>query len=305
MELVILIFFLSTPLCQGFWPHGGVPKDNVTFSLTSEQYNVTDLEHAVESGMVLSPNSTDGNFTISVLSSSIDEIQNVDCFLIQDLGVSYRGTADTTVNGFKCLPWTAGYPQNNFFTPYNFPTDGLQDGAYCRNPGGSQSAPWCVVNDPSGKYKYDFCQVPSCAEDHLKCFYGSGQQYRGTHGFTVSGHTCQNWASSFPHQHLYLPSNYADDGIHEHNYCRNPQGFGAPWCYTVDKAKRWEYCAPVDCLGMPNNEICQISAWSDWSECVGNDQNITVKHRSRAIQPRSDYDIVDCPERVFEQTRLC
>ena len=26
------------------------------------------------------------------------------------------------------------------------------------------------------------------------------------------------------------------------NYCRNPGSTARPWCYTVDKNKRWEYC---------------------------------------------------------------
>lgn len=33
----------------------------------------------------------------------------------------------------------------------------------------------------------------------------------------------------------------------EENYCRNPDGETAPWCYTTDKGVRWEYCEIPSC----------------------------------------------------------
>ena len=41
-------------------------------------------------------------------------------------------------------------------------------------------------------------------------------------------------------QHAVLPR-YPNSGL-EKNHCRNPNGAEKPWCYTMDKAKRWEYC---------------------------------------------------------------
>ena len=33
----------------------------------------------------------------------------------------------------------------------------------------------------------------------------------------------------------------------DHNYCRNPDGEPAVWCYTTDPQKRWEYCDVPKC----------------------------------------------------------
>ena len=31
-------------------------------------------------------------------------------------------------------------------------------------------------------------------------------------------------------------------GVGDHNYCRNLDGVGGVWCYTVDAQVVWEYC---------------------------------------------------------------
>merc|ERR1719167_9602 len=56
---------------------------------------------------------------------------------------------------------------------------------------------------------------------------------------TVSGRVCQFWSSTSPHAHTYTHLGG--------NYCRNPDGFKQPWCYTTDPGKRWELCPDLTC----------------------------------------------------------
>ena len=51
---------------------------------------------------------------------------------------------------------------------------------------------------------------------------------------TVDGRKCQLWMSQQPHEHTM--------NIEERNFCRNPDGKHAPWCFTTDSDTRWQYC---------------------------------------------------------------
>ena len=69
----------------------------------------------------------------------------------------------------------------------------------------------------------------------------------GTASTTVSGRTCQDWASNDPHEPNEASSNDANypDGSRAaaRNYCRNPSSWsGGLWCYTTDPYERWEAC---------------------------------------------------------------
>ena len=60
---------------------------------------------------------------------------------------------------------------------------------------------------------------------------------------TMGGRACQYWSSQEPHLHSrdkMFPSNRSL--INAKNYCRDPDGEGKPWCYTVDPAVRAEFC---------------------------------------------------------------
>jgi len=70
-----------------------------------------------------------------------------------------------------------------------------------------------------------------------------GEKYNGCVNVTVSGRKCQAWASTSPHNH-----GFSTDQRLLGNYCRNPDGWFGPWCYTTDPDKRWERC-PVQTCG--------------------------------------------------------
>lgn len=57
----------------------------------------------------------------------------------------------------------------------------------------------------------------------------NGYSYRGLVDFSSSGRPCQNWLE------VGKESPVGDNGIGNHNYCRNPdQSFDSPWCYVND-----------------------------------------------------------------------
>jgi len=86
---------------------------------------------------------------------------------------------------------------------------------------------------PSGAYG-NVC-LAQCYDQDLD---PQGATYDGCVNTTVSGRTCQAWASTTPHNHGFTSL--------EENYCRNPDGEPGPWCYTTDSNKRWELCpAPI------------------------------------------------------------
>jgi len=68
-----------------------------------------------------------------------------------------------------------------------------------------------------------------------------GENYDGCATTTVSGRTCQAWASMTPHSHRFKSL------WTESNNCRNPDGEPGPWCYTTDPDKRWELCPDLTC----------------------------------------------------------
>ncbi|XP_071116852.1 tyrosine-protein kinase transmembrane receptor Ror2-like [Haliotis cracherodii] len=84
------------------------------------------------------------------------------------------------------------------------------------------------------------------------CYVGSGQWYNGTVNMTKSGATCQHWSMNSPQKHQRPPEIFVSLENSE-NYCRNPGSEEAqPWCYTMDKFKRWEFCDIPKCVRYEN-----------------------------------------------------
>ncbi|KAM9462634.1 hyaluronan-binding protein 2-like [Clarias gariepinus] len=96
-------------------------------------------------------------------------------------------------------------------------------------------------------YSGKFCQVGP--DD---CYVGDGASYRGFVSETKSGHECLPWNS-----HVFLTVATAedtndvdeeDDGIGEHNYCRNPDGESQPWCvFRHNNTLSWDDCNVARC----------------------------------------------------------
>ena len=76
--------------------------------------------------------------------------------------------------------------------------------------------------------------------------------YNGALSVTANGHTCQAWSEQWPHLHFYAEdSKFPVDGSVSaaSNYCRDPDGEGRTWCYTMNPEIRWEYCNFPPCTG--------------------------------------------------------
>ncbi|KAJ8303518.1 hypothetical protein KUTeg_019914 [Tegillarca granosa] len=188
-------------------------------------------------------------------------------------GMDYFGTLNVTRSGRTCQRWDSQTPHTHSYQVLS------DEENYCRNPG-DESKPWCYTTDPDKRF--ELCDIPYCENspchsdpcknggtcsvdgtsyrcDCLKSYSGSncetqleiepenckrtgtGFDYKGKTNITQSGYTCQRWDSQTPHSH----SKSSPDLIE--NYCRNPDGEPAPWCYTTDPSKRWEICNISDC----------------------------------------------------------
>ena len=172
-------------------------------------------------------------------------------------GANYQGGVSVTNTGLTCQVWTSQTPHSHSRTPANYPEFHLGNHNYCRNPDGEPS-PWCYTMDPN--VRWQLCnQINQCAPPSPPpplppmlppappegCYSGTGASYRGGMDTTVSGKTCQVWTAQSPHGHSRTPANYPNFGLGDHNYCRNPDGEPAPWCYTTDVNTRWQLCTHI------------------------------------------------------------
>ncbi|XP_011889118.1 PREDICTED: hepatocyte growth factor-like protein isoform X2 [Cercocebus atys] len=163
-------------------------------------------------------------------------------------GEDYRGAVDRTESGRECQRWDLQHPHQHPFEPGKFLDQGLDDN-YCRNPDGSER-PWCYTTDP--QLEREFCDLPRCGSEAqprheattVSCFRGKGEGYRGTANTTTAGVPCQRWDAQIPHQHRFTPEKYACKDLRE-NFCRNPDGSEAPWCFTLRPGMRVAFCYQI------------------------------------------------------------
>lgn len=110
-------------------------------------------------------------------------------------------------------------------------------------------SPWTTVT-----------RAPKTCQDYatyvspkIGCYEGSGADYEGKAITTKGSRTCMMWSSQTPHSHSVgtdLPQ----------NYCRNPDGELAPWCYTTDPDVRWEFCDIPTCESPRPNGLYPMPA---------------------------------------------
>ncbi|XP_062585892.1 uncharacterized protein LOC134247569 [Saccostrea cucullata] len=161
-----------------------------------------------------------------------DERQEPECKRTTT-GWEYLGRINVTVSGRSCQAWASQSPHTH--SSSNLPEN------YCRNPDG-EGAPWCYTTDPNKRW--ELCDIPDCVIPAPECLTSSdpsGLRYFGTHNVADTGDLCQAWASNTPTAHSF--GNLAD----QFNYCRNPDGESAPWCYTVNPNVRWSKCNIPHC----------------------------------------------------------
>ncbi|XP_053402960.1 putative apolipoprotein(a)-like protein 2 [Mercenaria mercenaria] len=87
--------------------------------------------------------------------------------------------------------------------------------------------------------------------DDFDCFQTTSSAYNGTTNHTISGHTCQRWDVTTPNDHSFTVSTAFPEGSSTtaENYCRDPDGTGTPWCYSLKNGIRWEECGITKCGG--------------------------------------------------------
>ncbi|CAH1786990.1 unnamed protein product, partial [Owenia fusiformis] len=165
---------------------------------------------------------------------------------VTSMGKEYTGAVSETNTGLTCQRWDSQTPHEHTDNrPERFPEGDLAIvGNKCRNPDEKNDGPWCYTTSSSVRWQYCDINYCDCKRTQL------GKGYQGTIWKTISGRTCQRWASQVPHSHGNTdPNKFPDWTLYDaSNYCRNPDNEeGGPWCYTTDKDQRWEYCAVPFC----------------------------------------------------------
>ncbi|XP_060053222.1 coagulation factor XII isoform X2 [Erinaceus europaeus] len=103
------------------------------------------------------------------------------------------------------------------------------------------------------------CRCPDGFGGHLcdidlraNCFEGRGLSYRGAARTTLSGSSCQPWASEATYRNLTRERALAL-GLGDHAFCRNPDNDIRPWCFALSEDDRlsWEYCQLAQCQTAP------------------------------------------------------
>jgi len=221
---------------------------------------------------------------VAVVKCQMPEGEIKECYTIVDgekNKIQYWGVSDQTKSGKQCQAWDSQVPHEHKKTSARYPNKDLRKN-YCRDPD-NLGYPWCFTMDP--EKKRERCAIPNCAdlvEDVPTSCYEINKEsgsvmYAGLQNTTTRGLECQKWSVQTPHEHQRSPSQFPGKGLGDHNYCRDPDGTGYPWCYTADAGVRWESC-PVDPCNAPTEatEVTCIDLRSQKKYYVGDTWNPEV-----------------------------
>jgi len=67
-------------------------------------------------------------------------------------------------------------------------------------------------------------------------------KYRGDISVTISGLKCLNWSVLNRTIHTVTIDRYPNQGLGDHNFCRNPDKSSHIWCYTNSTKNAFDYC---------------------------------------------------------------
>ncbi|XP_049633304.1 hepatocyte growth factor-like protein isoform X1 [Suncus etruscus] len=237
-------------------------------------------------------------------SCGLKSCRDAACFWCN--GEDYRGAVDHTESGHECQRWDLQHPHSHSFKPHKFPDKHLDDN-YCRNPDASER-PWCYTTDP--QVKREFCNIPRCGPDAhqrkeattLKCFRGKGESYRGTANTTTAGIPCQRWDAQSPHQHRFVPEKYACKDLRE-NFCRNPDGSEAPWCFTSRPEKQKAFCYQIRrCTDEVQPEDCYYGIGEQYRGSVSKTRKgILCQHWSAEMPHKPQFTPASAPFAQLEE----
>lgn len=168
----------------------------------------------------------------------------------------FSGSQSVSATGLTCVPWAdATGLVTQEFSDSSF-VDGSKEDAknFCRNPSASEEGPYCFAAD-LGDTAYIIskqnCSPRRCRSKECRMS-GTGNDYIGSLGVTLTNRTCQRWTAKSPHaipQKLVNKETFPELSVGNiSNFCRNPtHDLAGPWCYTDDPNLDIDICEVPDC----------------------------------------------------------
>ena len=103
---------------------------------------------------------------ISPITLSNRDYVTANC--VKGKGRYYHGHVNQTQSGIPCATWFSEEPHEQSSPPKNIFPEMSNAANHCRNPGGTESAPWCYTTDVSVRWQY--CGIPKCGKFLIKYF---------------------------------------------------------------------------------------------------------------------------------------